>query len=154
MKTVIFGLATCLMIAMTTTAHADVVMSKKTVTLPVDLSSAGVRSSNAGYGTTYLVKILVPGLAAETLLNHRNEGEAAPCLATYSTDKVEDIIQGNPAVENFKFTITEKKTLWADEEEKICHVTLVETIDATVRGHQFTHVRRATLPDRHIDDCK
>ncbi|MDG0818024.1 hypothetical protein [Bdellovibrio svalbardensis] len=156
METVVKGFLICLSFAsaMSAAQAQTVLMSKKTVTLPVDLSSAGVRSSNAGYGTTYLVKILVPGLAAETLLNHRNEGEAAPCLATYDTDKVEDITQNNPTVENIKFTITEEKILWPNTTDKICNVTLAETINAVVRGHKFTHLRRADLPARHIDDCK
>nr|WP_295905864.1 hypothetical protein [uncultured Bdellovibrio sp.] len=132
----------------------ETVVSRKTVRLPVDLSQAGVRSSNKGYGTTYLVKILVPGLAAETLLNHRNEGESAPCLATYQTDLVEDVIKNNPAVENFDFEIIQKKVVYPDTTNKTCTVMLVEDVSAVVRGFNFVHHRSVELPARHIDDCK
>ena len=132
----------------------ETVIASKTVNLPVDLSQAGVRSSNAGYGTTYLVKILVPGLAAETLLNHRNDGENAPCLATYDTNSVDDVIKGNPAVETFAFEIVQKRVLNPDVENKICHVNLVEEIHATVRGFKFVHSRQTELPQRVLDDCK
>lgn len=141
----------------TVLAHAqggETIIAQKTVKLPVDLSQAGVRSSNKGYGTTFLVKILVPGLAAETLLNHRNEGESAPCLATYETDLVSDVIKGNPAVELYDFEIVQKKVLYPNTTEKICTVYLVEDVHARVRGYNFVHTRRTELPQRHIDDCQ
>jgi len=137
------------------TAQADEkIISRKVVSLPVDLSTAGVRSSNAGYGSTYLVKILVPGLAAETILNHRNEGESAPCLATYQTRRVDDIIKGNPATEVFDFEITQKKVFYPIPGNNTCYVTLEEDIQAVVRGYKFVHNRSIELPQRHIDDCK
>lgn len=149
----ILGLA---LITGSLSAHAleETVISRKIVNLPVDLSKAGVRSSNKGYGTTYLVKILVPGLAAETVLNHRNEGESAPCLATYEAFEVEEVIKGNPAIETFAFEIIQKKNFSPDVENKVCNLWLTEEVQAEVRGFKFVHSRSTELPQRHIDDCK
>lgn len=132
----------------------ELVISQKTVRLEVDLSKAGIRSSNLGYGDTYFVKILVPGLAKETLLNHRNEGESAPCLATYETFSVEDVVKGNPAKEIHEFEIIQKKILIPNVETKTCQVFLQEDVSVNVRGFNFVHQRNAELPSRHIDDCQ
>lgn len=146
-------LAAILLVA--TTAHSnETIISKKTVKLAVDLSSTGIRSSNLGYGDTFFVKILVPGLAAETLLNHRNEGETAPCLATYETFTVEDVVKGNPITEIHDFEIVQKKVLYPNPEDKSCQVYLIENVAATVRGFNFVHERASELPKRHIDDCQ
>lgn len=135
-------------------AHADsVTVSSRTVTLPVDLSAAHVRKTNAGYGQTYLVKILVPELAAETVMNHRNEGEGAPCLATYEVDTIEQLIQGRPSVEKAAFKIELVKDTYLDE-AKVCHVTLTENVTTSIRGFQFIHSRASPLPDRNEADCK
>ena len=135
-------------------AQQEVIIAKKTVKLPVDLSSTGIRSSNLGYGDTYFVKILVPGLAAETVLNHRNEGESAPCLATYQTFKVEDVVQNNPTTEIHEFEIVQKKILYPNETSKTCRVYLTEDVTTKVRGFEFVHHLSSELPSRHIDDCK
>lgn len=138
-----------------TIAHSnETVISKKTVKLAVDLSTTGIRSSNLGYGDTFFVKILVPGLAAETFLNHRNEGESAPCLATYETFSVEDVVKGNPATEIHDFEIVQKKVLYPDTTNNSCLVYLVENVTTTVRGFNFVHERSTELPKRHIDDCQ
>lgn len=132
----------------------ETIITKKTVKLEVDLSSTGIRSSNLGYGETFYVKILVPGLAAETLLNHRNEGETAPCLATFETFKVEDVVQNNPVKETHDFEIVQKKVFYPNEADKTCQVELVEEVSTKVRGFNFVHVRSTALPTRHIDDCQ
>lgn len=151
MKTLLLSV---LLLVGTAAQGNETIMSKKTVKLAVDLSTTGIRSSNLGYGDTFFVKILVPGLAAETLLNHRNEGESAPCLATYETFNVEDVVKGQPTTEIHEFEITQSKVVYPDVAEKTCHVTLVENVETTVRGFKFVHVRTSELPKRHIDDCK
>lgn len=147
-------LAAMLLAASPAFAQIETIVSKKTVQLEVDLSTTGIRSSNLGYGDTFFVKILVPGLAAETLLNHRNEGETAPCLATYETFAVEDVVKGNPSKEIHDFEIVQKKLLYPNEAEKTCDVYLVEDVATKVRGFNFIHSRSTVLPKRHIDDCK
>lgn len=135
-------------------ALADVkVVSERSVVLPVDVSLAKVRKTNAGYGQMYLVKILVPELASETLMNHRNEGEGAPCLATYDVSTVEELIQGKPGVERVPFQITLTKSVQLREDGS-CAVSLQEDISASVRGFNFFHTRIAPLPDRVAADCQ
>jgi len=152
MKTLL--LAVLLLVGTTAAQAKETVISKKTVKLAVDLSTTGIRSSNLGYGDTYFVKILVPGLAAETLLNHRNEGESAPCLATYETFKVEDVVQGQPTTEIHDFEIVQKKVVYPSESENACYVYLVENVETTVRGFKFTHERQTELPKRTLADCQ
>ncbi|AZZ37497.1 hypothetical protein CIK05_12065 [Bdellovibrio sp. qaytius] len=143
-----------IMLAATMTHANETIISKKTVQLAVDLSTTGIRSSNLGYGDTYYVKILVPGLAAETLLNHRNEGESAPCLATYDTFKVEDVVQNQPTTEIHDFEIVQKKVVYPDTADNSCSVYLVENVQTTVRGFKFIHERSTELPKRNLADCQ
>lgn len=152
MKTIILSAA--ILLSAFTAQAGETIISKKTVKLAVDLSTTGIRSSNLGYGDTYFVKILVPGLAAETLLNHRNEGESAPCLATYETFKVEDVVQNNPTTELHDFEIVQKKVTYPNETNKTCAVYLIEDVSTKVRGFNFVHQRTSELPSRHIDDCQ
>lgn len=143
-----------ILLAATTASSNEVIIAKKTVQLEVDLSTTGIRSSNLGYGDTFFVKILVPGLAKETILNHRNEGETAPCLATYDTFAVEDVVKGNPSKEIHDFEIVQKKQLYPNTTDNTCDVYLIETVATTVRGFKFVHERSSELPKRHIDDCQ
>lgn len=135
-------------------AHASSVISSRVVTVPVDISSAKVVFTNKGYGTTYLVKILVPALAAPTLMNHRNEGESAPCLATYQTDNIDDIIQGRPETINADVKIDLVKETFISDRDGLCHVKLSENISTTIRGFTFGHSRSSELPTRHRADCE
>ena len=151
MKTLLLSV---LLLVGTAVQANETIISKKTVKLAVDLSTAGIRSSNLGYGDTYFVKILVPSLAAETLLNHRNEGESAPCLATYETFNVEDVVKGQPTTEIHDFEIVQKKVLYPSESENACYVYLVENVETTVRGFKFVHERQTELPKRVLADCQ
>jgi hypothetical protein len=142
------------MITLNAYADGDVTISSRTVTVPVDISSAKVVLTNKGYGTTYLVKVLVPALAGPTLMNHRNEGETAPCLATYQTNKIDDVVQGHPETINADMKIELTKSSYVDEAEKLCHVTLTETITTTIRGFDFIHARDTEMPTRDPADCQ
>ena len=154
MMKMILAVAMVLSTAAVANAQVETVIVKKNVKLEVDLSTTGIRSSNLGYGDTYFVKILVPGLAAETLLNHRNEGESAPCLATYETFKVEDVVQNNPVKEIHDFEIVQKKVLYPDTLNNSCSVYLTEEVSTKVRGFNFVHVRSTELPKRDLADCQ
>ncbi len=130
----------------------DPIISERIVTLPVDISTAKLKFTNLGYGRTYFVKIIVPALAGETIMNHRNLGEDGPCLFTYDTDNLEDVIQGNPEVVDTEFKIILKKNLFLDS-DNICKVSLTEELSANVRGFQFIHSKTSLLPDRIAEDC-
>ena len=131
--------------------QAKHLVSEKTVDLPVDISTAGVRFSASGY-SMYLVKVLVPGLAEETVLDHRNEGEAAPCMATWEIFSADELIQGHPGVEVVPVTI--KVTRHFHVQDGICQGLLKEDIRTTIRGVRFSHLKTLALPSRHVDDCK
>ena len=152
MKTIAMTLLAGL--TMTITAHAsDVVISRKVVKLPVDIAEGKVKLSRAGYSMP-LVKILVPELAGVTLLDNRNVGEGAPCMASYDAKTPEDIIQNNPQVEEAQFVVTLTKTVTPDTQNNNCQVSLTETLDTRIRGHKFTHQRFLEVGTRNIEDCK
>lgn len=134
-------------------AFAQTVISQKEVTLPVDLNTARLKLSRGGYSSE-VVKVLVPELADVTIADHRNEGEEAPCLATYEAWTVEEVIQGKPEKLEVPFTITLTKHVWVDTENKVCKVSLTENVIGKIRGFHFTHDRYLEMPDRHVDDCR
>lgn len=133
-------------------AFAQTVISKRSVNLKVDLRTTKIRLSNAGYGEIAVLKVLVPALADVTLADHRNEGEEAPCLATYDTRKVEDVVQGKPEILSVPFKITLTKHVYADQD--VCKVALMELVEGKIRGMNFIHEREIPLPDRNLADCR
>lgn len=136
-----------------TSAFAQTVISQKEVILPVDLNSTRLKLSSGGY-SSLVVKVLVPELADVTIADHRNEGEEAPCLATFEAFTVEEVIQGKPEKLEVPFTITLTKHVWADTQNRVCKVSLTENVVGKIRGFHFTHDRYLDMPDRHIDDCR
>jgi hypothetical protein len=139
--------------AETNLTETNVILSQRTVNLQVDISTARVKLSRAGYSVP-LVKVLVPGLADVTLLNHRNEGEGAPCLATYETHDPAAVIQDHPAVEQVPFTVTLTKRLVANQFEQKCRVGLIETVNGKIRGFEFVHSRFQAIGERKPEDCR
>lgn len=131
----------------------EIQMYEKQVTLPVDVSSTRIHLSRAGYSMD-VVKVLIPELADVTFLNHRNNSAGAPCMSTYETFEPNDVIQGNPSVEQVNFTIKLSKYLYQDTENKVCKVQLVETVSGKIRGFNFGHTLSTDMPDRHLEDCK
>jgi hypothetical protein len=133
--------------------ETDVVLSQRAVALNVDISTARVRLSKAGYAVA-LVKVLVPELAGATLLDHRNEGEGAPCLTTYGTRDPAEVIQNRPAVEQVPFTVTLTKRLVANRFEQKCQVGLIESVTGKIRGFEFVHSRFQAIGERTLADCR
>lgn len=131
----------------------EVEVSQRIVDVLVDISTTKVKLSDAGYEAPVL-KVLVPELADVTIMDHRNEGESAPCLATYDTLNIEEVVQGDPSIERVPLTITLSKLLSKDPENKLCHVMLAERIDGEIRGFNFNHLRQIPVGTRHIDDCR
>lgn len=150
-------LLTSLILSTTTQAQSLMEMidlSEQVFTIPVDLSTTKVKVTTLGYGGVPTLKVLIPELAAITILDHRNEGEEAPCMATFEAFTVEDVVQGDPATINSDITVTRKKMVTPIASQQICKVQLVETITTNIRGLNFIHSESQILPDRHIDDCK
>ena len=137
----------------TAQAGEDVVLSEKEVTLNVDISTAKTKLSIADYSSP-VVKVLVPELADVTILDHRNTGEGAPCLATYDTLDPRDVIQGNPTTEKINFKVTLIKQTATNTSQDICYVRLSERVEGNIRGFKFTHNKQKPMGTRHIDDCR
>lgn len=128
------------------------VVSARNVVIYTEINSQSLKFSRADYSSP-VVKILVPGLADETLLNHRNSREGAPCLAAYDAPNPESVIGNRTGVEKVIYNIQLKKNFTLDS-NNICHLTLTENIKATIRGYVFEHGRTIALPDRVAEDCR
>ncbi len=136
--------------SLTFAQSSSVVVSEKTVTLPVDIGTTRLKFTNLGY-SNFLVKVIVPELAGATVMNHRNIGEDGPCLFTYEAFQIDDVIQGNPAVEDIDFKITLVKDSFISD--GVCKVTLTENVHAEIRGFFFQHSLSTAMPDRIPADC-
>lgn len=125
-----------------------------TAPVSIDLNATTVKCSAADYSAPML-KVLVPGLAELTVLNHRNTREGAPCIAAGRCGGAlgpQDILKAGEGTVEVPMRVTLKKVLTLDGE--VCHVTLVETVRATVRGVPFFHERRQPVADRAAADCR
>lgn len=152
MKKILISM-TIMMLTTAAQAGGIVLLSEKTVPLTVDISTTKVKLSVADYSSP-VVKVLVPDLADVTVLDHRNTGEGAPCMATYDTLEPMDVIQDNPSIEEIPMTIKLEKIVSEDFSNNVCHVTLSETITSNIRGFEFNHYKSHYIGTRHIDDCK
>jgi hypothetical protein len=145
-----FILLTTLIIS---SAQADTkLLHQKTVVLPVNVSSAQLLLSNAGYGEIEILKIIVPELADVTFLNHRNPTAGGPCLATYESVNPQDIIQGKPGIEKVAFKVKLIKNTYKSGNR--CTITMYESVEGNVRGYNFTHTVVQEMPERKIEDCR
>lgn len=130
------------------------VVRDQTTNVNVDLNSKTVKCSSADYSARML-KVLVPGLADLTILNHRNTAEGAPCVAAgrCGPDLGPDtILKAGDGVEQVPVRVVLQKVTALDG--AVCHVTLVETVTTTIRGLPFFHERRQEVADRAAGDCR
>ena len=130
---------------------ARTILSSKKVNIPVNINRENMKLSRAGYGSDVL-KVFIPALADVTILDHRNVNSGAPCMSTFETDIPEDVIQGQPGIENVSFDIVLTKHTYL--EGSVCKISMDETITAVIRGFNFSHSKSLDLPDRHADDCR
>jgi hypothetical protein len=130
------------------------IVADKTTEVDVDLNAATVKCSAADYSMPML-KVLVPGLAELTVLNHRNTREGAPCIAAgRCTETVgpQTILKGGEGSERVPVRVVLKKIAAVDGDA--CHVTLVETVTTSIRGVPFFHERSQDVADRAAADCR
>ena len=101
-----------------------------------------------------MLKVLVPGLADLTVLNHRNTREGAPCVAAGRCDQIgpDAILKYGDGVEKIPVRVVLKKILAVEGD--VCHVTLVETVTTKIRGVPFFHERLQEVADRAAADCR
>jgi hypothetical protein len=102
-----------------------------------------------------MLKVLVPGLADLTILNHRNSREGAPCIAAGRCTQgmgPGTILAGGEGSVTVPVRVQLKKIAQVDGE--VCHVTLVETVTTKIRGVPFFHERTQEVADRAAADCR
>jgi hypothetical protein len=130
------------------------IVSDRTTDVKVDLNAKTVKCSAADYSMPML-KVLVPGLADLTVLNHRNTREGAPCVAAGRCGEElgpDAILKSGEGVDSIPVHVVLKKVVAV--EGAVCHVTLVETVSTTIRGLPFFHERRQGVADRSASDCR
>ena len=144
--------------------YQETLQHSKTIEMTVALNEDSVLCSKADYGALFL-KILIPDLAKHTLLNHRNLGAAAPCVAAgLCTDdnNPSKIIDVNNPTEKIVVKIDVYRAEYAESTggfmpgepiKQICAVTLIERVETTIRGRKFTHERLNDLDRRYLSDC-
>jgi hypothetical protein len=125
----------------------------QTTVARVELNAATVKCSAADYSGPML-KVLIPGLADLTVLNHRNTREGAPCVAAGRCGEIgpKDILKSGEGAERVPVQVTLKKVTELDGE--VCRVSLVETVKTVIRGVNFFHERRQDVADRAAADCR
>jgi hypothetical protein len=130
------------------------IVRDQTTTVDVDLNAKTVKCSAADYSGPML-KVLVPGLADLTVLNHRNTREGAPCVAAGRCGEdlgPESILKAGDGIERIPVRVVLQKV--TSIEGEVCHVALVETVTTTIRGLPFFHERRQEVADRSAADCR
>ena len=132
---------------------ADSVIRDQTTVVKVALNAKTVKCSAADYSMPML-KILVPGLAELTVLNHRNTREGAPCIAAGQCGErgPQDILKSGDGIDEIPVRVVLKKV--AELDGDVCRVSLVETVNAKVRGVPFFHERRQEVAERAAADCR
>ena len=141
-------------VAFTRPAVDPAVIRDQTTTVQVALNAKTVKCSRADYSLPML-KVLVPGLADLTVLNHRNTREGAPCVAAGACGAdlaPEKLLQAGEGTQAVPVRVRLKKE--ARVEDGVCKVTLVETVETTIRGVKFFHERSQEAPDRDPADCR
>lgn len=142
-------------VRLTQASQKAATLSDRTTELDVLLNAETVKCSARDYSASFL-KVLIPGLADVTLLNHRNAGEGAPCIAAgrcRGFDEPQALLsRGGERVERVPVRVVLKKETALDGE--LCRVTLVETVNAVIRGVPFFHERRQDLAERVPADCR
>jgi hypothetical protein len=119
------------------------------------LTAETVRCSALGYGRPEL-KVSVPDLKHLAVLDHANEGEAAPCVtagACRAGNDPESILDpaSTEATTELRVTLVERYVL--DHVRKTCHRTLSERVQASIRGKEFRHLKGADLGALPYEAC-
>jgi len=130
------------------------VVSDQTTSVEVSISAKTVKCSAADYSAPML-KVLVPGLAELTVLNHRNTREGAPCIAAGRCGEglgPQDILKAGEGTDRIPVRVVLHKVAELDGE--VCHVTLIESVTTTIRGVPFFHERSQEVADRTAADCR
>jgi hypothetical protein len=123
--------------------------------MTVALNKNTVICSTADYSAEML-KVVIPELGDVTLLNHRNAGAGGPCMAAGACapgNEPSDIVDSSNPTERIDVHITVSRSTSVDQTNNTCLVSLVETLETTIRGVKFAHKRAADLGQRALEDC-
>lgn len=156
MKTKIFSTLAVFLISARSQAQLDtrgVTLSDQQFSVDVLLNAETLKLSAADYSIP-VVKVLIPALANITLLDHRNFGEGAPCLATFGTKIPQDVLRSQPGVEKIQVRVILKKNVSLSADRKTCFVSLHERVESQIRGFLFEHDRYLNVGPRHPEDCR
>jgi hypothetical protein len=118
----------------------------------VPLNVTKYKETLLGYGTL-TGKILIPELAEQSLLNHRNDGEEAPCLSGPSKGMKPIAIDNTLLPEIVPVEIKVLNEFHINQEKRICKVILIESVEAEVQGVRFRHRLVKDNGFRYIKDC-
>ena len=102
-----------------------------------------------GYGAM-IPKVISLELAKHTLLDHRNIGEAGPCLAGFSLGSAGLGVKF-PLRETVKIELRNRYDI--NHERGVCQVALEEFVEGEIDGQLFTHLLTKDMGHRFIDDC-
>ncbi|MBI4061302.1 MAG: hypothetical protein HY403_07710 [Elusimicrobia bacterium] len=129
------------------------IVSDRTTPVSVALNAGTVKCSAADYSAPML-KVLIPALADLTVLNHRNDGEGAPCVAAGRCSEVrpEDVLRGGEGADRINVRVVLRKE--TSIQGLVCRVSLIETIETTIRGVAFRHERVQEVAERLASDCR
>jgi MYXO-CTERM domain-containing protein len=133
------------------------IVHETTTSHTIELTPETVLCSAADYSFPAL-KILIPQLAAITLLDHQNFGAGAPCVAAGQCglpDGTEpsDILDPYDHFEDVDIVVKAIRVDIVDDEALTCTTSLTERVDVLVRGVLFFHERYADLGSRPYADC-
>jgi hypothetical protein len=133
------------------------VVQDQTYALKALLDESTVRCSSAGYSASFL-KVLIPEVAQFTVFDHRNAGEAAPCIAAgeCSSELNPENFLGTPRKEGreeVQIRAVLTLDLQIDHDARTCEVSLREELTTEIRGVPFFHLRQGPISSRVYEDC-
>ncbi len=160
MRTSLSAASLVLMLASTADAEVEVreeLVHETTTAVDLELTPDTVICSHADYSATFL-KVLIPELAAITLLDHQNTDAGAPCVAAgecapFGDHAPADILDDQDTTETVDIRVRATRTDEIDHDAETCNTSLTEQVDLVIRGVPFTHQRWATLGTRPYGDC-
>ena len=155
-------LAASLVLGLASTAGAAVetreeLVHETTTSVDLLLTPETVICSHADYSASFL-KVLIPELAAITLLDHQNTDAGAPCVAAgecapFGDHAPDDILDEADTSETVDIRVRATRLEEIDHDARTCATSLRERVDLEIRGVRFAHERYASLGSRPYGDC-
>ena len=139
----------------------EFIISDKTINSTIKLNSITVRCSMIGYGVEKL-KVSVPDLEWEVLLDHLNFGKNEPCMTSGACSfspgaevhpDVASILNINKLTEDIEIQIILVEKYSINHKNKSCNRILEESLLSKVRSKTFTHSRSISFGDYPYKLC-